>query len=65
MSSPTPRPGIAQGCYPERTDRSAGWVDRAAHGLQGALARVWPRRLRGFVHSVNQLGADLHCVPEA
>jgi preprotein translocase subunit SecA len=56
------RPGIARGPYPERREERDGWLDRALHGLRGAIAR---RRqadratLEELVRSVERLGADL------
>lgn len=68
MSSPTWRPGISQGFYPERSERSEGWVDRAVERLRGGFARLWqllPNRQRGFVDAVHRYGVALEGVSEA
>ena len=68
MSNAGLRPGTAQGFYPERADRRAGWVDQAAYGIRGALARLWnqrPLQQHRFVHSVHRIGAALDGTSEA
>ncbi len=68
MSSAALRPGIARGFYPERAERSPGWVDRTAYGIRGALARLWYRRpfqQGDFVRSVGRIGGRLDGVSEA
>ena len=71
MASATLRPGIAQGFYPERNERSEGWLDRGVNRLRGALARHWqrlPNRQRDFVDAVHKYGGALegrHIVTKA
>jgi preprotein translocase subunit SecA len=47
MSSRTLRIGVPRGAYPERVEAHAGWLDRTATHLAGALAhrvQAWSRR---------------------
>ena len=62
MSDAAPRPGAAQGDRPERRDVPRSWLERATHGLAGALARrraVSPAQLEAFATSVADLGREL------
>ena len=62
MSDAAPRPGAAQGDRPERSVARRSWIERAAHGLEGALARsraVGPPQLEAFAASVSDLGRGL------
>jgi preprotein translocase subunit SecA len=62
VSDAAPRPGAAQGDRPERRDVPRSWLERATHGLAGALARrraVSPPQLEAFAASVAALGREL------
>jgi preprotein translocase subunit SecA len=62
MSSAALRIGVPRGAYPERVEPQAGWLDRTATHLAGALAhrvRAWSRRWDRLVGPVASHGRGL------
>ena len=56
------RPGLLSGCYPERDDQEAGWVERSAGALQGAVNNLLSERqsnLRKVAANIDVQGQSL------
>jgi preprotein translocase subunit SecA len=57
VSSALLRPGVAQGCYPQRQEPAGSWLDRSVYTLAGwLLRRAWspPRRGQHIVRLAKQ-----------